>query len=140
MDSDIGAGLIGCDRRVLIFGVLSACLVSLALILGSSSCRAEGPEQKPFAGFTKYLRYHVSYDVNADGTHVETHEWALQILTEQGLELANHASVSYSDQLQTAEILSAYTLKKNGRRIDVPAANFQEESQSRQRQRITDVF
>jgi len=82
---------------------------------------------EPFAGFTKYVRYRAHYDVNGDGTHVETHDWALKVLADQGISTANRASISFSDRLQTADILSAYTLKKDGRRIDVPPTNFQEE-------------
>jgi len=52
----------------------------------------------------------------------------LKVLTDQGVSEANEASISFSDRLQVAEILSAYTLKKDGRRVDVPPSNFQEET------------
>ncbi len=108
----------------LIVGLLSV----LTLAAAALAAGAAPSGSQPFVGFTKYVRYHVRYEVSADGTHTETYDWALQVLSEPGLRIANQASVSYSDQLQSAEILSAYTLKQNGRRIDVPAANFQEES------------
>ena len=101
--------------------------VAILLALLATGARA-GEQTKPFEGFTKYVKYHVRYEVNPDGTHVETHDWALKVLSDQGVSAANSASVSFSDRLQEAEILSAYTLKKDGRRIDVPASNFQEES------------
>ena len=82
----------------------------------------------PFVGYAKYVRYHADYQVNADGTDVESREWAMKVLTEQGVAIANQASVSFSDRLQDSEILSAYTLKADGRRIDVPPTNFQVES------------
>src|SRR5215472_13421511 len=98
--------------------------------MSSHSALAESAKgaDAPFAGYTRYVRYRVHYDVNPDGTHVETCEWALKVLSEQGIADANRASISYSDRLQSAEILSAYTLKVDSRRIDVPATNFQEES------------
>jgi hypothetical protein len=82
----------------------------------------------PFLGYAKYVRYRSDYHVNADGTDVEVTEWALKVLTEQGVSIVNRASVGYSDRLQDAEILKAYTLKADGRRIDVPPSNFQTES------------
>src|SRR5438309_8932263 len=107
--------------------VMIGITVAILLALLATDARA-GEQTKPFEGFTKYVKYHVRYEVNPDGTHVETHDWALKVLSDQGVSAANSASVSFSDRLQEAEILSAYTLKKDGRRIDVPASNFQEES------------
>ena len=104
------------------------CLFVVAALLLSSGARASETKAEPFVGYTKYVRYHTHYDVNANGTHVETHEWALKVLSEQGISSANQSSISYSDRLQHAEILSAYTLKKDGRKIDVPPSNFQEDS------------
>ena len=118
----IGRLIHPCPHGGLMIRIAAVCLVLL-----SASARA-GEQTKPFEGFTKYVRYHISYDVNPDSTHVETHDWALKILSDEGVSAANHASVQFSDRLQDAEILSAYTLKKGGRRIDVPPSNFQEES------------
>ena len=83
---------------------------------------------KQFAGYTKYVWYHVHYDVNADGTHVENTSWALKVLSEQGVARAQEASVSVSDSLEKLEILSAYTLKPDGRKINVPPTNYQDET------------
>jgi transglutaminase-like putative cysteine protease len=90
--------------------------------------RAADSQAAPFVGYTKYLRYKADYQVNANGTDVERYEWALKVLSEQGIPMANQTSISFSDRLQDAEILSAYTLKADGRRIEVPATNFQVES------------
>ncbi len=100
----------------------------LAALVHPNDVRADGAKSAPFVGYTKYVRYRADYRVNADGTDVATLEWALKVLTEQGVGVANQASVSFSDRLQDAEILSAYTLKADGRRIEVPATNFQVES------------
>lgn len=110
-------------RLLMIFAALMAGGLIQTVWVHAADSSAE-----PFLGYTKFLRYHASYNVNADGTHVETHEWAEQILTQQGIAQANRASVSFSDRLETAEILEAYTLKKDGKRLDVPRTNFQEES------------
>jgi Domain of Unknown Function with PDB structure (DUF3857) len=100
-------------------------VATLLLWLVSSHALAAQKSTPSSNAFTKYSRYVVRYDVNADGTHVETHEWAMQVLSEQGISNANSASFSYSDSLQDAEILAAYTLKQDGRRIDAPSSNYQ---------------
>jgi len=106
---------------------LSFLIGASAVLLSSFPARADDAK-KDFAGYTKYVWYHAHYDVNPNGTHVETHAWALKVLTEQGVSAANHSSVSFSDRLQTLELLSAYTLKQDGRKINVPAGNYQDET------------
>jgi transglutaminase-like putative cysteine protease len=107
--------------------VLSLLIAAAAALLASLSARADDAK-KDFAGYTRYVWYHVHYDVNPDGTHVETISWALKVLSEQGVDQAQEASVSVSDRLEKMEVLSAYTLKQDGRKIIVPATNFQDET------------
>ena len=107
--------------------ILSFLIAAAAALLMSPAAHADDAN-KQFAGFTKYEWYRAHYDVNADGTHVEKQAWALKVLTEQGVAEAQQAAVSFSDRLQTLEILSAYTLKSDGRKIDVPKTNFQDEA------------
>jgi transglutaminase-like putative cysteine protease len=106
--------------------VLSFLIAATAVLLNPSPARADGAK-KEFAGYTN-VWYHAHYDINPDGTHVETQAWALKVLTEQGVSEANSSSVSFSDRLETATILAAYTLKKDGRKINVPPSNFQDET------------
>jgi transglutaminase-like putative cysteine protease len=73
----------------------------------------------------RFGHYHADYVVNADGTVKETHEWSKTILKETALENSKSASVSYSTSAQQAEVLAAYTLKADGRRLDVPKDNYQ---------------
>src|SRR5271170_3408198 len=107
---------------ILVFAVAAA-----AALLNSIPARADDAK-KDFAGYTKYAWYHAHYEVNPDGTHVETKEWALKVLSEQGIDEAQQASVSFSDRLEKLEILSAYTLKQDGRKIEVPPTNFQDQA------------
>lgn len=113
--------------RIGYLACLVAVLVSAACIMRPAEATSAGTKSQPFAGYTKFVRYRVNYQVNADGTHVETHEWALKVLAPQGISEADHASISFSQRLQSAKILSAYTLKKDGHRINVPRSNFQEQ-------------
>lgn len=82
-------------------------------------------EQSPAEIDSRYTYIHSYYKVNKDATHVETHEWARKILTERALKYAKQTSISYSKSVQKAEILEAYTLKANGKRIDAPKTNYQ---------------
>src|SRR5271156_3145341 len=96
-------------------------VLAFLLIAATAVSRAPADEgKKPFAGNTKYLWYHADYDVNPDGTDVLSEAWGRKVLTEQGITEANQTSVSFSDRLQTITILSAYTLKQDGRKIEVP--------------------
>lgn len=108
--------------------LMRSCLIVATAALLTSIPGQAANTTKDFAGYAKYLWYHAHYDVNADGTDVETESWALKVLSEQGVANAQKASVSFSDQLQKMDVISAYTLKKDGRKIEVPATNYQDET------------
>lgn len=75
----------------------------------------------------RYGHYHEDVTVNKDGTSVETIEWSRTVLKKTALDGSKSAEVNYSTSAEKAEIVSAYTLKKDGRRIDVPRDNYQVE-------------
>src|SRR5208282_823084 len=106
---------------------LSVLIAAVVILLNSLPARAHDAA-KDFAGYTKYAWYHTHYDVNPDGTHVETQAWALKVLSEQGVSEAQQMPITYSNQMEKLEILSAYTLKKDGRKIEVPPGNFQDQA------------
>lgn len=68
---------------------------------------------------------HAVYDVGSDGRVTETITYRFQVLQESLLERSKMFTVSYSTSIQTGEILEAYTLKKDGRQVPVPAGNYQ---------------
>jgi len=79
-----------------------------------------------------YKQFHVQYDVKADGTYNETYQLALTVLTEQGVLQSQQKPVgmphSFIQAIQTSqkrdvEVLSAYTLKKNGNHIEAIPSN-----------------
>lgn len=72
-------------------------------------------------------RYWVDYRLNDDASHVETHEWASKVLMERALEGVKRRSITYSTSIQRAEVLTAYTRKADGRKIEVPKTNYQME-------------
>jgi hypothetical protein len=99
--------------------------VLLVMSLRAYGGEADGPELQ-----TRFAHYYVTYTVSADGSHVEAHDWAMTILQERAVNGAKRASVSYSTSIQKAEVLQAYTLKADGRRIEVPKSNYQLEVNS----------
>ncbi len=72
-------------------------------------------------------RWHADYRVDRDGRHDETITMQLGVVHESGLEQVKTYSFSYSTSIQTGEVLEAYTLKKDGRKLPVPADNYQTE-------------
>lgn len=100
------------------------------------SAAAAGPARKPDArqdaqqagkaeGAARLERLHYTYTVQPNGAYVEQRESALKILREDAVEGAKYDSIDYSASLQTLEVLEAYTLKPDGRRIAVPKSNYQ---------------
>jgi len=96
----------------------------LAVVIPFGVSADEGKSVK-FFGNSKYEKYYANYDVNTDGTHVETHDVIIKVLTEEGVKSANQAEVSYSESLEDAVIRAAYTIKKDGRRVEVASSNIQ---------------
>ncbi len=70
-------------------------------------------------------QYTANYKINEDGTYVTERSRAITVLKEQAVSSAKQTSISYSTSVEKSEILAAYTLKPDGRRIDAPAGNFQ---------------
>lgn len=58
--------------------------------------------------------------VRPDGSSVRDVDQTISLLNEQGAKALNQLSLPYSEQLEKLEIIEAYTLKKDGKRIDVP--------------------
>lgn len=72
------------------------------------------------AGY-KYGYYRDEIVVEPDGSYVETYEVRESPLTLTAVEDMGQVDLPYSVNLADLEVLEAYVLKKDGRRIDVPA-------------------
>lgn len=73
----------------------------------------------------RHIYWEIGYDVNADGSYVETQKWSSMILKENAVEKHKEASVTFSTSVAKGEIVEAYTLKKSGKRIDAPKSSYQ---------------
>src|SRR5262245_14657229 len=112
-DATTGSGKI-CRMRNHIAG---ACVVILSWPVATQSQGFDPP--------TRIEMYHAQYEVNADGTHTESHKWSTVVLKEQAIPAVKQAGMSFSTSIQKGEIVEAYTRKKDGRRLNVPKDNYQ---------------
>lgn len=106
-------------RRMFSFGIA----VIIASLAGSVS--ALSTIQVSDGISAKLSHFHVRFDINADASFTETIESDLKALNEKGIDSINKRPISYSDSLYELQILSAYTLKGDGKKIEVPQTNYQ---------------
>lgn len=66
------------------------------------------------------VRDHDTIVVAIDGSYVENREQAYRVLDKNGIKILQERKLFYTQGFETLEIASAYTLKPDGRRIDVP--------------------
>ena len=100
------------------------------IVVVAFSAQAIAENEEPAELFTRNEHYYVSYYLNEEGSHVESHDWARTVLKEAAVAGAKQAAVTYSTSIEKAEVLEAYTRKADGRRIDAPKSNFQVEVNS----------
>jgi len=65
------------------------------------------------------MRDHADYLVGSNGGYTVKEDVVVRILSPQGLQIMKQAAVGYMEGYQDADILQAYTLKPDGKRIDV---------------------
>lgn len=98
-------------------GIVYAVSWGMAFAASGATAAADRPLQ--------IEREHVGYTIQADGSYIETRETATKVLAESALEYAKDTSISYSTSVQKADIIEAYTLKPDGRKVIAPPGNFQ---------------
>ena len=99
------------------------CVILVGILTSLSIAVAEPISENDIPA--RYTSYHVSYDVNADGSYVETQYFEVKILKENALKKFKEGSVTFSTSVAKGQILEAYTLKQSGKRIDVPKDSYQ---------------
>jgi transglutaminase-like putative cysteine protease len=87
-------------------------------------------QTEPVEESTRMELYAADYVLNDDASHAVTRTMAMQVLKESAVAESKRRSISYSTSMETVEVIEAYTRKPDGRRIDVPATNFQVERNS----------
>jgi transglutaminase-like putative cysteine protease len=97
------------------------CTLLAALCWSAALAQDRAIEQPP----VRYTQFHVTHVVHDDGTSTEHREWRMVVQQAQALEWAKTSTIHHSTSVQQVEVLQAYTLKADGRRIDVPKGNYQ---------------
>jgi transglutaminase-like putative cysteine protease len=94
--------------------VLLAALFSLTRVYGEETGVPQSENNTPF----EVLKYRVDYEVEADGTFTRSTESLYLLKTKLGVDSLTQASISFSEQRETGELIEVFTLKPDGRRID----------------------
>ena len=100
------------------------CLFVAAALLVGMTARAVPNDELDW----RATRYSVRYELNDDGSYSDSHVMAVKMLTDKAAQDFKQQSVTYSTSIQKVEVLEAYTLKADGRHIDVPKGNYQSET------------
>jgi len=98
-------------------------LVAMLLLANFSLAVAEPISEADIQ--VRYTSWNIAYDVNADGSFIETQSWSTTVLKENALENSKRSSVTFSTSVAKGDILEAYTLKKSGKRVDAPKNSYQ---------------
>nr|WP_237334354.1 DUF3857 domain-containing protein [Stenotrophomonas rhizophila] len=68
-----------------------------------------------------FVSYRADYVVRPDAGNVQTESYDILLKTKAAVEQFSQVRLSYSEKMETLEVLSAYTLTADGQRRDVPA-------------------
>jgi transglutaminase-like putative cysteine protease len=93
-----------------------------ALVLFAATLVAEGAPAAPEPPF-EVAKEHIDADVNADGTFLQASEIAYRVLDATGQRALQQITLSYTSGYQELGVTEAYTLKADGRRVDVKPGN-----------------
>jgi transglutaminase-like putative cysteine protease len=74
---------------------------------------------------SRYTKVYIDYTVNDDFTVEKISEFEIKVLNELAAKKHRKQSFSHSTSIERFEVLEAYTIKADGRRIDVPEGNYQ---------------
>ncbi|PPC90325.1 MAG: hypothetical protein CTY34_08290 [Methylobacter sp.] len=102
-------------------------LIVISIIFSSSVSADKITQLNPSF---KIARSYFTYTVNPDGTMTSDINYALTLLKEDGLEDTKQQTISFSTSVEKIDVLEAYTEKTNGKRINVPKTNFQQQVNS----------
>jgi transglutaminase-like putative cysteine protease len=75
--------------------------------------------------FSRSSHYHSTFVADKDYTFTRKIDWSTKILDEREIERNKKTSVSYSTSIEEMEIIHAYTMKSDGRKLEVPKNNYQ---------------
>jgi transglutaminase-like putative cysteine protease len=100
----------------------AALIISLCVCLPALGAQRDADEL-PYR--TQFQHY--TYEISGDGRSSADVARQVQVLQESAIDTAKTFSFSFSTSIEKGEVLEAYTLKKDGRKVPVPDGNYQRE-------------
>ncbi|MGE6332505.1 DUF3857 domain-containing protein [Stenotrophomonas sp. NPDC077659] len=104
-----------------------ACLLGVGPVLAGASSPVPAPAP-PLMGSDaeasnnfSFVRYRADYVVRPDAGDVQTETYEILLKTKAAVEQFSQVRLSYSEKMETLDVLSAYTLTADGQRRAVPA-------------------
>jgi Domain of Unknown Function with PDB structure (DUF3857)/Transglutaminase-like superfamily len=73
----------------------------------------------------RYENFSIHYELHSNATYIAHYIKRIKILNQRGLDANKQAYVSHSASVEKSNIVEAYTLKPDGKKINVPKDNFQ---------------
>ncbi|WP_159917382.1 DUF3857 domain-containing protein [Pantoea sp. 18069] len=118
--------------------IIITSLVLLTCLVAANPAKADavapGPSVTKEAAISNdfsYLRYRVDHEVHADASSVTTETFEILLKTPAAIDQFSQIYHSYSEKMETLEVLSAYTLTADDQRHDVaPERIYTQESYS----------
>ncbi|CAI2790310.1 Uncharacterized protein involved in cytokinesis, contains TGc (transglutaminase/protease-like) domain [Serratia grimesii] len=89
------------------------------MLLAADSTLSTGQEAAASNDFS-FVRYRADYQVLANAHSVKTESYEVLLKTKAAVEKFSQIRLSYSEKMETLEVVSAYTLTADGQRHDVP--------------------
>jgi len=84
-------------------------------------------QQAPFTPNTTVVRDHAHYRAQADGRYTLEKDLDIRLNTEQAVQQMGHIPLAYSSALQTMDVLEAYVLTPEGKRVEVRTDGIREQ-------------
>jgi len=104
-----------------------ACLLAAGPALAGTSASAPSPAPPSVGSDAEasnnfsFVRYRADYVVRPDAGSVQTETYEILLKTKAAVEQFSQVRLSYSEKMETLDVVSAYTLTADGQRRDVPA-------------------
>jgi hypothetical protein len=89
-------------------------LITISLLTFFQEVQAE------YTPALSYVKTSESITVNPDASQEQVYELLIQIDTQRGIDSGGQQDISYNSKLERIEIIDAYTLQKDGRKVQVP--------------------
>ena len=100
------------------------CFFLLAGLLLMQSVWAQSIPPQPYLSYL-YNGYTATYTIDVEGRKTSVYEWRRTALKSEPLDRLKRVSYGFSTSIEKGEFLEAYTVKKDGRRVDAPTTNYQ---------------